>query len=416
MKNFEEQCHEGKEEHLALGTSAGGEIRMLGTWIGRKQDVQQRTKRGRHALMTIKKRLENTTLSRKTQAMVIQVVVESTMLFNCETRAWQKKEIGELQRVVDQGYRYIWMDKRGGPALKQMEEKRVNMWGVRRKLGIRSMQAKIEERVLRRIGHVLRMDNNHPTKQITLGWYAPPVILRPERKPRHGTIEYWRKVIREAGLDADSTEYLVSDKGKWRQIIHERKVHIEEWEKSQAEHHGNQCPQMKRSQTSMEKQRSLVCQWPECGKILKSITGRKNHEKIHRAKRQQETLCKWCSTTLKDKTSLTSHQKFCMGAPKGICPYCGERKSVTNMARQRRMCAMGNERMYTLTGEEINTQQEKRENEKKGDLVRCELCNDFKSKMNISRHRRICNATITNSSCSGNRMPTYLRQGMKANR
>ena len=31
MKNFEEQCHEGKEEHLALGTSAGGEIRMLGT-------------------------------------------------------------------------------------------------------------------------------------------------------------------------------------------------------------------------------------------------------------------------------------------------------------------------------------------------------------------------------------------------
>ena len=191
------------------------------------------------------------------------------------------------------------MDKRGGPALKQMEEKRVNMWGVRRQLGIRSMQAKIEERVLRRIGHVLRMDNNRPMKQITLGWYAPPVAPTPERKQRHGTIEYWRKLLRDAGLDADSVEYLVSDKGKWRQIIHERKVHIEEWEKSQAEHHGNQRSQMKRSQASIEKQRSLVCQWPECGKILKSITGRKNHEKIHRAKRQQETLCKWCSTTLR---------------------------------------------------------------------------------------------------------------------
>ena len=273
MKNFEEQCHEGKEEYLALGTSAGGEIRTLGTWIGRKPDVQQRRKRGRHALMTIKKRLKNTTLSRTTQAMVIQVVVESTMLFNCETRAWQKKEIGELQRVVDEGYRYIWMDKRGGPTLKQMEEKRVNMWGVRRKLGVRSMQAKIEERVLRRIGHVLRMDNKRPTKQKTLGWYAPLITPTPERKPRHGTIEYGRKVLREAGLDADSIEYLVSDKGKWRQIIHERKGHIEEWEKSQAEHHGNQRSQMKRSQTSMEKQRSLVCQWPKCGKILKSITG-----------------------------------------------------------------------------------------------------------------------------------------------
>ena len=95
-----------------------------------------------------------------------------------------------------------------------------------------------------------------------------------------------------------------------------------------------------------------------------------------------------------------------MGVPKGICPYCGERKSVANMARHKRVCAMGNERMYTLTAEERNTQQEKRENEKKKDLVRCELCNDLKSKTNISRHRRICNATRTNSSCSGNRMPT----------
>ena len=356
--------------------------------------------------MTIKKRLKKTTLSRKTQAMVIQVIVESKILFNCETRAWQKKEIGELQRVVDQGYRNIWMDKRGGPALKQMEEKRVNMWGVRIKLGIRSMQAKIEERVLRRIGHVLRMDNNRPTKQMTLGWYAPPVTPTPERKLRHGTIEHWRKVLREAGFDVDSIEYLVPDKGKLRQIIHERKVHIEEWEKSQAEHHENQRSQMKRSQASMEKQRSLVCQWPKCGKILKSITGRKNHEKIHRANRQQETLCKWCSTTLKDKTSFPSHQKFCMGAPKGISPYCGERKSVANMARHKRMCAMGNERMYTPTEEERNTQQEKRENEKKGDLVRCKLCSDFKSKTNISRHRRTYNATRTNSSCCGNRMPT----------
>ena len=190
MKNFEEQCHEGKEEHLALGTSAGGEIRMLGTWIGRKQDVQQRTKRGRYALMTIKKRLKNATLSKKAQAMIVQMVVESTMLFNCETRAWQEKEIRELQRAVDQGYRYIWMDKRGGPALKHMEGKRMNMWGVRRALGVRSMQARIEERVLRWIGHVLRMDNNRPTKQITLGWYTPSVTPTPQRKARHGTIEY----------------------------------------------------------------------------------------------------------------------------------------------------------------------------------------------------------------------------------
>ena len=60
LKNFEEQCHEGEEEHLALGISGGGEFRILGTWIGRKQDVQKRTKRGRYVLITIKKRLKNT--------------------------------------------------------------------------------------------------------------------------------------------------------------------------------------------------------------------------------------------------------------------------------------------------------------------------------------------------------------------
>ena len=34
--------------------------------------------------------------------------------------------------------------------------------GVRRNLGVRSLQAQIEESVLRWIGHVLRMDNNQP--------------------------------------------------------------------------------------------------------------------------------------------------------------------------------------------------------------------------------------------------------------
>ena len=42
MRSFEEQCHDGKEEHLALGTQEGGEIRMLGTWVGRRQDLEQR--------------------------------------------------------------------------------------------------------------------------------------------------------------------------------------------------------------------------------------------------------------------------------------------------------------------------------------------------------------------------------------
>ena len=54
MRIFEEKCHDGKEEHLALDKPAGGENRMLGTWVGRKQDLNQWKKIGRCALMTIK--------------------------------------------------------------------------------------------------------------------------------------------------------------------------------------------------------------------------------------------------------------------------------------------------------------------------------------------------------------------------
>ena len=44
VRSFKEQCHDGKEEHLVLGTQEGGKIRMLGAWVGRRQDLEQRKK------------------------------------------------------------------------------------------------------------------------------------------------------------------------------------------------------------------------------------------------------------------------------------------------------------------------------------------------------------------------------------
>ena len=98
MRSFEEQCHDSEEEHLALGTQEGGEIRMLGTWVDRRQDLEQRKKRGRYALITIRKRSMNSSLTKTTQAMIIQAVVESTMTFNCEIRTWQRKEDAKNSR------------------------------------------------------------------------------------------------------------------------------------------------------------------------------------------------------------------------------------------------------------------------------------------------------------------------------
>ncbi len=105
----------------------------------------------------------------------------------------------------------------------------MNLWAVRRSFGVRSMQAKIEERVMRRIGHILRMEKNHPTKRITLGWYVPLLATTPQRRPRHGRLEYWRKVLNEAGLDPDAIEPLVCDRSEWREIVRDRKRYLEDW-------------------------------------------------------------------------------------------------------------------------------------------------------------------------------------------
>ena len=97
--------------------------------------------------MTIKKRLKTPMLTKTAQEMIIQAVVESRMTFNCEMRALQKKDVREMQKIEDHGYHYVGISKKKGPAIKQMEEKQVNMWGVK-SLGVRSLQAKIEERLL----------------------------------------------------------------------------------------------------------------------------------------------------------------------------------------------------------------------------------------------------------------------------
>jgi hypothetical protein len=116
MGNFEEKCHDGKEERLEFGTNEGRQIRMLGCWIGREDDLRNRIARGSKCWYIVKKRLCNSKLPKTFQARVLEACVESAILFDCATRPWHAKEIKRLQSFMDRCYRFVWMDKRGGPA------------------------------------------------------------------------------------------------------------------------------------------------------------------------------------------------------------------------------------------------------------------------------------------------------------
>ena len=95
---FEEKCQPDKEEHLFFDESESESIRMLGSFVGRKKDNQERLKRARHGVWKVKKRVWKTKISKIIQARIAEVVVESSVLFDCTVRPWSIAEINKLQR------------------------------------------------------------------------------------------------------------------------------------------------------------------------------------------------------------------------------------------------------------------------------------------------------------------------------
>ena len=107
MECFEEKCHPEKEKELKFGEESAEKIRMLGVFIGRRVDMEERLKRMRKSSFILRRRLKNSKLSKKHQAKIVELCVESTGLFNCSVRPWHAAEIRKLQRYVDKLYRYV---------------------------------------------------------------------------------------------------------------------------------------------------------------------------------------------------------------------------------------------------------------------------------------------------------------------
>ena len=169
MNAFEERNNDDKEERLMFGEEEGESIRMLGCYIGPKEDVKQRIKRARYAWSKVRPRLKGSRLTKKTQARIIEACVESTLLFDCQTRTWQQQEVKRLQSTMDKMYRYVWSNKTKPPLI-QMQEQHTNMQDIRNELEIKSVRLKVEKRVLERIGHIMRMDDTRQVKAAVLGW------------------------------------------------------------------------------------------------------------------------------------------------------------------------------------------------------------------------------------------------------
>ena len=329
MGLFEEKTNVSKEENITLGETSAAGTRFLGFWLGEAEDTRVRLQHGMGACTKIKRRLKNSRLTKRTQARVVEAVVESTMLYNCQVRTWNVSEINRIQRKVDQCYRYVWSSKTQ-PPLKQMEQKHKNRWNVRKELRKKSVRIKIEKRSMERLGHMIRMPDDRRVKHVTFGWLSKLEKVAKPRAKYRCTPRQWIKLTCEAGIDQLDIEEMAKDRKQWKTIIKSRMTHLERREESHENGWGG--GKIERSQGK----ESINLVGSHCEKVCKSTTGRAVHiRRMHRENNVEHT-CINCHAKFPTKTNLKNHEKKCptkyVPATKE-CPLCIKMISATNLAR-----------------------------------------------------------------------------------
>ena len=234
---FEKRTNDAKKERARLGKMEAKNIKMLGVYLGREKDIYQRLRKGALIFARIRKHFTSSRLSKRTQALVLDTCVESTMLFNCNTRPFYKSEMKQLQKAMYKRYRLIWGSGNKVP-LREMEEKHVNMWNVRRQLGVKSIRTKIKIAHLRCIGHVVRLPDNRLVKRIVLGWNAELEGLTKARRRQQTTLSYWRKLLTDAAIPHENLQKIVTNRKRWNSEVNYRRKWLKMYECQQR--HQNQ--------------------------------------------------------------------------------------------------------------------------------------------------------------------------------
>ena len=110
-----------------------------------------------------------------------------------------------------------------------MEKKRVNMWDVRRQLGVERIRTEIEIAHLRRISHVLRLLDDRLVKRIVLAWNAELEFLTKARKRQQTTLSYWCKLITDAAIPHENLHKIFKEpinRPGYRSILMNSKISI----------------------------------------------------------------------------------------------------------------------------------------------------------------------------------------------
>ena len=312
--------------------------------------------------------------------------VESALLFDSGIRVWYRRELKKMQSFMDKCYRYVWSNRREQP-LRRMQELGINMWDVRSMLGVKSVRLKVEKRVYERIGHIMRMNDERIVKAVVLGWYEGLEGKSKMIGRKKKTVLYWKRLLKEAGIDWTDIERRTKDRKEWKKCIRNRMERVHRWEEQKGHKYvwseGEE--RVVRSECAMEEEAvggGYVCRYEGCGKICKSGGGRVIHEKrMHRVSEACVSFeCDLCGCEFGTEGNRKAHRRTCTGGGMTVnkkqCGSCGRWVSRSNYARHVRGC--GGVGDGGRGGAVV------------GNRGPCPRCGVVLSKANMARHLRGC--------------------------
>ena len=230
--------------------------------------------------------------------------------------------------------------------LRQMQQEQKNMQDVRNMLGVKSIRWKVEKRVLERVGHIMRMPDNRLVKAAVLGWLQDLEGWSKVPGKKRKTVLYWKGLLKEGGFDWTKIGALTADRDEWKSKVRERMSHLENWEKQG----GKQTLNERGPRNSPTQEGSLVCEI--CNKQCKSKGGLTIHiKRMHNVLSQKVMFkCDRCNKEFSQEANLKNHRKKCAGeevearvyVPRDVqCDLCGQWRSASNLSRHRRVCQGG---------------------------------------------------------------------------
>ena len=255
------------------------------------------------------------------------------------------------------------------------------MYDVRRELGVMSIRYKIEKRVLERIGHVMRMDDDRTVKAAVLGWVEDLESLPKLPGKKRKTILYWKQLLREAQIDATNIGQLTRDRKEWKALVRARMRHIKEWEI-------NSCHRVERErgQRTSPPPSDFACIFEGCDKVCYNKAGLAVHRrKVHEISKEKVSFsCQGCGSRFAQEANLKNHLKSCSNTRasnpnKKKCNQCGREVDKRNFARH----------MRTVYGNPVG-QVESVATTYRAEYYTCEGCGLERAKTNRARHRRKC--------------------------